>query len=82
MSIKEELQAAADSGKLGEQRVALANERWEKVVAQMTDRRWIVSKVVEIAVARGSMPPDEFGAFCEAIAEFISSSASDPASGK
>jgi len=70
MVTKEEMQAAADAGELAGHRAVQVERDWQKVYAQLTDRRWIIGKVVEIAVTR-TMSPAEFTAFCDNIARFM-----------
>lgn len=65
-----ELQNAADRGELAGVRASAAASQWQKTIEVLTDRRWIVGKVTEIAVAH-TMTPGDFEQFCKIIAEFI-----------
>jgi len=70
MVTKEEMQAAADAGELAGHRAAQVEQNWQRVIAQLTDRRWIVGKMVEIAVAQ-NLTPEDFREYCEMTERFL-----------
>jgi hypothetical protein len=73
-SPEEDLQAAADRGDLERTTRKALNEQHQQQLVALTNRRWIVMQVVEIAKA-GPMTPSQFKELCEYTRDFI---AGDP----
>jgi hypothetical protein len=81
MTTKAEMQEAADRGEL----VGFAGSEKVRRQVEANERRWIVMQVKDIAVHQ-QLTPEQFKDLCEYIRQFtaadVSSSASDPVSGK